>query len=107
MRYEIRSSSHFLQEKESRFGWWDGIKPVTPPPYKDEDVEEAEKEKERERKKKREFLEKMKRRKMELEKEKEENTAQDKSGGEVPGVNKKNVKEETGRTDQSEVRENK
>ncbi|XP_026293651.1 FK506-binding protein 59 isoform X1 [Frankliniella occidentalis] len=60
------------EEKVSRFGWWDGLHPVTPAPYKDEDVEDAEKEKAKELKKKREFIERMKKQKMEREKEREE-----------------------------------
>ncbi len=58
-----------LQEKVSRFGWWDGLQPVTPAPYKDEDVEDAEKEKAKELKKKKEFIERMKKQKLEREME--------------------------------------
>lgn len=56
----------------SRFGWWDGNHPVTPSPYKDEDVEKAEEERKKELQQKKEFIERMKKRKMEMEKEKEE-----------------------------------
>lgn len=64
-----------LQEKESRFGWWDGIRPVTPAPYRDEDVEEEEKAKSKDLQRKKEFLERMKKRKLEAEKEKDKETS--------------------------------
>lgn len=75
------------EEKESRFGWWDGIRPVTPAPYRDEDVEEEEDAKSKDLQRKKEFIERMKKRKLEAEKEKEasnedQETAHDKDMGE-------------------------
>lgn len=78
---------------------------MTPPPYKDEDVEDAGKEIEQDKKKKREFLEKMKMRKMELEREKEER--KEKSTVEEAGIKTEECEEETGRTNQCAVEQNK